>query len=213
MRRKLGVLCMILGAVLLMGSLSLLLRNRQEAENAHRASAELMPKLEQAIEEQILIQENSPVPETETVIPGTPPELMDPEALKMTEVEIDGHSYIGYMSIPALELELPVMADWNYEKLQIAPCRYGGTVLEGNLVVMAHNYIQHFGNLQRLQPGDQIAFVDMDNQTTVYEVVATDVVEPTAVEEVTAGDFDLTLFTCTYGRRARIVVYCDVLEA
>ena len=35
---------------------------------------------------------------------------------------------------------------------------------------------------------------------------------PTAVEEMTSGTFDLTLFTCTYGGRSRITVYCDRLR-
>ena len=212
MRRKLGILCMFLGAAFLLGSLGLLLRNRREAEQAQQASAELMPKLEQVIEENAAIRESCPEQETVPVIPGTPLEMMDPEDLVMTEVEIDGHSYIGYLSIPALELELPVMADWNYAKLQIAPCRMCGTTKEGNLVVMAHNYQRHFGTINQLQIGDELVFVDMDNAVTVYEVVATDVVAPTAVEEVTAGDFDLTLFTCTYGGRTRVVVYCDAVE-
>ena len=32
------------------------------------------------------------------------------------------------------------------------------------------------------------------------------------VEEVTAGDYDLALVTCTYGGDTRLVVYCDVYE-
>lgn len=212
MRRKLGIFFMVLGVLLVLGSLGLLLLNRREAEQAQQASADLMPRLEQAIEENLSNRENAPPLETEPIIPGTPLEMLDPELLKMTEVEIDGHSYIGYLSIPSLSLELPVMADWDYQKLKIAPCRMCGTTKEENLVVMAHNYRRHFGALDQLRPGDEVVFVDMDNVTTVYEVVATDVVIPTAVEEVTSGDFDLTLFTCTYGGRTRVVVYCDAVE-
>lgn len=212
MRRKLGVFCMILGVIFLAGAMGLLLRNRQEAERAQLASAELMPRLEQAIEHNLAVRESRPPEQTQPVIPGTPLEMMDPEALKMTEVEIDGHSYIGYLQIPALNLELPVMAGWSYEKLQIAPCRLCGTTKEENLVLMAHNYRNHFGTIQELRPEDYVLFVDMEGEITAYEVVATDVVAPTAVKEVTAGDFALTLFTCTYGGRTRVVVYCDTVE-
>lgn len=203
---------MALGALLLLGSLGLMISNRKEAEQAYRASADLMPQLEQAIAENESLRRNNAEEGTEPIIPGTPLELMDPEDLIMTEVEIEGHSYIGVLSVPALELELPVMADWSYRKLKIAPCRLCGTVKEKNLVLMAHNYARHFGSIDQLQPGDEVVFVDMDNETTVYEVVATDVVAPTAVSEVTSGDFDLTLFTCTYGGRTRVVVYCDAVE-
>lgn len=212
MRRKFGVVFMILGALLLLGSLGLMVSNRQEAQKAQQASAELMPQLEQAIQENAAVLEEGAGDETVPYIPGTPLELMDPEDLKMTEVEIGGHKYIGYLSIPALELELPVMADWSYPKLKIAPCRLCGTVKEQNLVLMAHNYARHFGTIDQLRPGDEVIFVDMNNDTTVYEVAATDVVAPTVAEEVTSGAFDLTLFTCTYGGRTRVVVYCDSVE-
>lgn len=212
MRRKLGILCMILGAVFLAGAVGLLLSNRQEAERAHKASAELIPRLELAIESNLALRESLPQQETEPPIPGTPLELIDPEALKMTEVEIDGHSYIGYLQIPLLELELPVMAGWDYRKLEIAACRFCGTTKGKDLVVFAHNYRNHFGEIRLLQPGDEVVFVDMDGEVTVYQVAATDVVAPTAVEEVTSGDFHLTLFTCTYGGANRVIVYCDQVE-
>lgn len=206
MRRSLGIVCMLLGIVLLGGAIGLLVMNRQEAEQAEQASAELMPQLDR------VIRENSAEQEPDDLIPGIPPEMMDPEDRKMTEAEIDGNSYIGYLAIPALGLELPVMADWDYEKLRISPCRFCGTTIEQNLVVIAHNYRRHFGTIDSLQPGDAVIFVDMDSITTHYEVVATDVVDPNAVEEVTSGDFALTLVTCTYGGQTRVVVYCDEVE-
>lgn len=96
----------------------------------------------------------------------------------MTEVEIDGYSYIGYLSIPKLELELPIMADWDYARLRIAPCRYTGSVRGEDLVIMAHNYASHFGGLAKLSEGDNVIFTDMDGITTVYEVVAQDILAP-----------------------------------
>jgi sortase A len=50
----------------------------------------------------------------------------------------------------------------------------------------------------------------MDGKTTVYTVVGTDVLDPSAVEVMTAGEYDLTLFTCTYGGASRVTVYCDM---
>ena len=49
----------------------------------------------------------------------------------------------------------------------------------------------------------------MDGVTTRYKVVAMDILEPTAVDVMTAGEFDLTLFTCTYSGQSRVTVYCD----
>jgi sortase A len=40
-------------------------------------------------------------------------------------------------------------------------------------------------------------------------LVAQDILDPYAVEEMTAGNYDLALFTCTYGGKSRVTVYCD----
>ena len=204
MMRKLGAGLMALGLALLLGAVGLFFFNEQEADRAAAASAELMPKLSAAIREQDTTEPSQ--------APGRLPVATEPEQPAMKTVQIDGHDYIGCLSIPRLGLELPVMAQWSDENLKIAPCRFTGTTMEENLVLAAHNYKKHFGPIRRLKPGDQVIFVDMENTVTVYEVAATDAVAPTAVEEVTAGAYDLALVTCTYGGNTRLVVYCDVCE-
>lgn len=202
MKRKLGTALMVLGVILLAGAAGLLLWNQLEADRAAAASAELLPKVNAAIMEYATTEK-----------PGSPdmlPLKNEPEQPVMKTVEIDGHSYIGCLTIPRLGLELPVMSEWSNANLKIAPCRFTGTTMEENMVLVAHNYKKHFGPIRRLKPGDQVIFVDMENVTTVYEVAATDAVRPTAVEEVTAGAYDLALVTCTYGGNTRLVVYCDV---
>ena len=202
MKRKLGVALMALGLALLAGAAGLFIWNEQEADRAAAASADLMPKLSAVIQEH---QSTKPADD-----PIQLPLPTEPEQPVMATVEIDGHSYIGYLTIPKLGLELPVISEWSDANLKIAPCRFSGTTMEENLVLAAHNYKKHFGPIRRLRPGDQVIFVDMENVTTVYEVAATDAVAPTAVEEVTAGAYDLALVTCTYGGNTRLVVYCDV---
>ena len=48
----------------------------------------------------------------------------------------------------------------------------------------------------------------MNGIRTAYEVVALDVLVPAAVEEMIAGEYDMTLFTCTYGGKSRVTVRC-----
>lgn len=198
---------MILGAALIFGALSLFIYNQQEEATAERATMNLVPQLIEAIDARREI-----AGETTPTIPeglGVPIDFLDPSAFEMTEVEIDGYAYIGYLSIPSLNLELPVMADWDYTRLKTAPCRYTGSVRGEDLVIMAHNYAGHFGQLANLSDGDRVVFTDMDGITTEYEVMSRDVLDSYAVEEMTSGDFDLTLFTCTYGGQSRVTVYCD----
>lgn len=205
MKRKLGIALMLLGLVLLAGALGLFVYNQQEGERAAAASADLMPKISAAI-----LENSQTEPPVQT--PGQIAVPTEPERPEMKTVEIDGHEYIGYLTVPKLGLELPVMAEWSMDNLKIAPARFFGTTVEENLVLVAHNYKKHFGPIRRLKSGDEVLFVDMENKATVYQVVATDAVAPTAVEEVTAGAYDLALVTCTYGGNTRLVVYCDVCD-
>ena len=127
----------------------------------------------------------------------------------MTEKEIDGQYYIGYLSIPILELELPVISEWSYPRLRIAPCRHFGSTKTDDLVIAAHNYESHFGKLKQLKTGDLLTFTDMDGEKILYEVQVIDVLQPTAVDAVKNSDFDLVLYTCTYGGGSRVVVFCN----
>lgn len=207
MRNKAGTICMIFGAALLFGAMSLFIYNQKEAASAEQATIKLLPQLIEEIENQ-----RETATETTTEIPedlGVPIDFLDPSAFEMTEAEIDGYAYIGYLSVPSLNIELPIMADWDYTRLKIAPCRYTGSIRGEDLVIMAHNYTRHFGKLADLSEGDSVAFTDMDGITTTYTVVAQDILDPTAVEEMTSGDFDLTLFTCTYSGQNRVTVYCN----
>ena len=190
MRNKIGLFFMILGAALFFGALGLFLYNEVQAVRAEQLSADVMHDLVGQIAE--IDAENAEI-----------------QPLEMKEVTIDGYNYIGYLVVPELELELPIMADWDYKRLKIAPCRYQGTVNEENLVLMAHNYERHFGQLSELTEGSQVIFTDMDGNSTIYEVEAKDILIPTAVEEVTDSGFDLVLFTCTYGGKSRITIYCN----
>jgi sugar phosphate isomerase/epimerase len=80
----------------------------------------------------------------------------------MTVKEINGYDYIGYLSVPVLELELPVMSEWDYQRLRRAPCRQFGSTKTDDLVIAAHNYPAHFGRFSQLHSGDLLTFTDLD---------------------------------------------------
>ena len=197
---------MILGAALVLGALGLVVYNQQEATQAEQISAAVLPELME------LIRQEQSEEVTEAPTQQIPESLRTPEDVEMSEMVIDGQRYIGFLTVPGLELELPVMSDWSYPQLRKAPCRYYGTALGGDLVLMAHNYARHFGSISQLKEGDPVYFTDADGNVHCYAVAAVDVLVPTAVEEMTAAEFDLTLFTCTYGGKSRVTVFCDRVE-
>ena len=226
MRHKIGIICITLGTVLILGALSLLLYNQREAAKAEAAVNAVLPQLMEQIHKgppeptdatvettvpEATVPETKPVdpPATEPEQPTEAPVVTQPVSKEMDTVELEGHSYIGYVSIPSLQLTLPVMADWTYPKLKIAPCRYCGSIYTRDLVLMAHNYERHFGGLSRLRGGEAVTFTDVYGVTTEFTVVLVDILNPTDVEKMTSGEYDLTLFTCTYGGKTRVTVRCQ----
>ena len=140
-----------------------------------------------------------------------PDYILDPTR-EMPTVEIGGSDYVGTLEIPALELSLPVLSQWSYANLRIAPCRYSGTAYQGSFVIAAHNYRSHFGQLGSLSIGDTVTFTDVDSNLFSYRVAEVQVLEPTAIEEMVMEGWDLTLFTCTIGGQARLTVRCEAAE-
>jgi len=191
MKAKIGTLLMAIGYLMVAAAVVLFALNNIEQQNAAKSTDELMPKLIKEINE------------------GQKNVINPAEKSEMTVKKIDGFEYIGFVGIPKLGLELPVMSDWSEYRLKVAPCRYSGDLYDDDLVIMAHNYKVHFKNLDKLQAGDTVTFTDMDAVTTEYQVAALDMLHETDIEQMTAGEYDLTLFTCSYSGSSRITVRCD----
>ncbi len=127
----------------------------------------------------------------------------------MPEVSIKGITYIGNLQVPSLGLDLPVISDWSYKRLKVAPCRYTGSVYLDNMVVAAHNYRRHFGPLRSLEIGEEIRFTDMDGNEFRYVVMDNEIIQPTEIEKMVISDYDLTLFTCVPSGKARFAIRCN----
>ena len=140
--------------------------------------------------------------------------VLDPER-EMPLIRIDDRDYVGYLDIPVLELSLPVLESWSYPNLKISPCRYEGSAYHNDLIIAAHNYERHFGGLKTLSQGDEVRFTDGDGNVFVYQVASVDTLQPTQVEEMSAGGgevWDLTMFTCTLGGQQRVTVRCTLVS-
>ena len=204
MKQKIGKICMVLGALLILASLGLLAYNKWDAARADKAAQTALGELENTLTK--TIEEKN---KADDVV--LQPEL-DPDQ-PMTEVELDGWNYIGYLSIPSIGLNLPVMSEWSYAGLKIAPGRYSGSTYADNMVVCAHNYAKHFSPIKWLAEGAEVYFTDMDGMRWSYEVSVVETIQPTQIEKMTektedSENWDMTLFTCTTGGSARCAVRC-----
>lgn len=205
MPKKAGILLLTLGAVLILSALLLFRHNSLEDERAGLEAEAMLIDVRAAISERAE-QAPAPTPTPPESAAGAPAETPVQE---LTVVEIDGQEYIGYLSIPALGIELPVMSGWDYDKLKLAPCRQFGSTRTDDLVIAAHNYKRHFGGLSSLSAGDTITFTDMDGEVSTYAVAKVETLDPKAVEAVQNSGYDLVLYTCTYGGASRVTAFCN----
>ena len=132
-----------------------------------------------------------------------------PQDREMPTKLLNGYQYIGVLDVDSLELSLPVMDRWDYERLKVSPCRFAGNVYQDNLVICAHNYAHHFTPLKYVPIGTEVKFTDMEGNTFRYAVSSFETIGPNDVEGMVNGDWDLTLFTCNTSGQTRCAIRCD----
>lgn len=208
MPKKAGIAIATLGAALILSALLLFLYNQRQAEAAGQEAEILMSDLESWMQEQKIEpaeKSAAPIPSEETEAGAEEPE----QAEEMPAVNINSYEYVGYVEIPALGLKLPVLSEWDYDRLRIAPCCQHGSSRTDDLVIAAHNYRTHFGRLGELTVGDTVTFTDMDGIINTYAVVAMDTIDPYDVGSVLNSEYDLVLYTCTLNGESRVTAFCS----
>ncbi|MCH5197524.1 MAG: sortase [Oscillospiraceae bacterium] len=190
---KAGVALMLSGVLLVACALVLVEHNIYQDLSAGKLRNEILEEIESKIES---IDEDY---------------VFNPK-MEMPTIEINGYLYVGTLSIPLLDLNLPVLDRWDDSRLKISPCRYMGSVYDNDMIIAAHNYRSHFGKLKDLKIGDEITFTDVDGNVFNYVVSETELLDKTAIEEMESGGWDITLFTCTPGGAARVTIRCTKID-
>jgi len=184
--RRIGTIFVIFGLVLICSALSLLFYNSYQEEKSYKETENVLSALESETQ-------NS---------------TQDDSSDEIT-VDVNGYDYIGFIEIPKIEIKLPVLSEWDYTRLKIAPCRQFGSINTDDIVIAAHNYKKHFGNLSSLNIGDEIIFTDTSKKEHLYSVERVEILNPTDVEKVQNSGYDLVLYTCTYGGKTRVTLFCN----
>lgn len=198
----------VLGSLCITAALCLVFLNVRQSRSAEISSEQILNELAPQIptvSQEVSLSLSEAVIGDETEYPNY---LLNPR-MDMPVINIDGYDYIGILSIPALELELPIMGEWSYPALQIAPCRYSGSVYTDSLILCAHNFPSHFGRLNELSGGDSVIFQDADGNIFHYRVSGHETLQPTALEAMEEDNYGLTLFTCTVGGLSRVTLRCE----
>lgn len=211
-----------LGVLMILAALSLTLYNFWSDNRAGTAAQTVLAELTSRLETQPRWTE--PVPEVSAPDDHAPEEptvylveqvipdhILNPN-MDMPVTTVDGKDYIGYVDIPSLKLQLPIIDQLSDSALRTAPCRYKGSVYTDDMILAGHNYRQHFGKLTRIAIGTDLTFTDMDGNVFCYQVVDIETIPEDQPQTLESGDWDLTLFTCTLSRTSRITVRCERVE-
>lgn len=230
--RKKGAILIAMGLLLLAAALLLTVYNIWDGHRADQAARQTYQALNALIaagEETTAQTASQAAPQAPTGVPqptGEPEPTQEPDPTgepeptqpsfyahrDMPTLELNGYRYIGTLEVEDMELSLPVMEEWDYDRLRISPCRFAGNVYDDDLVICAHNYPNHFAPLKFAPLGTQVKFTDAEGTEFCYAVTSIDTVGPNDVETMLHGDWDLTLFTCNTNGQTRCAIRCQRVQ-
>jgi len=204
MRRKVGLLSIEIGVLAIVLAFLLYLHNFKEDKRAGKAAEVLLQEVQTVLSEGQTDEKTELLFETSSA--DTEDTVEEPDQIQ--DIMSNEYEYIGVLSLPSLELTLPVLSECSDSLLGVAPCRDYGDFDTGNLVIAAHNYRNHFGRLQELAYGAEIQLTDMNGELHHYTVTEIMIVQLTDVSLVWDSPYELVLYTCDYTNQNRVVVYC-----
>lgn len=127
--------------------------------------------------------------------------------------EIEGIEVIAKLEIPKISLTTYILAETSKENLNKSVTKLCGPKVNGvgNLCITGHNYHNDkmFGDLKKIENGDEIYITDMKGNTIKYIVQNMYKVYPNETDclsQETNGERQVTLITCTTGAIKRLIV-------
>lgn len=194
----------IIGSLMIAACAALVWWNYHQSSKAKRSADKLQTQVEKAIAQQ----------ENASSLHPDSSEAPAIEAVKkhMPVVEVDGNDCIGYLTVPAVDLKMPVFNTFTYYKLNIAPCRYYGSLETDDLVIAGHNFNSGFEKLKQLKKKDTVLFTNMNGETYSYRVEDTEMLKPEQVTDMVESSYDLSLYTCNYSGSERFTVRCRITD-
>lgn len=151
--------------------------------------------------------------------------LSDPQAYEEAGVDLRAYGLedgvAAVLSIPAIELEMPVYLGASYNNMAAGAAVLGQTSLpiggeNTNCVIAGHrgwNGAAYFLDIDKLQEGDNVRLIN-PWETMNYTVTGIRIIEPTDIAQILIQDGRelLTLMSChpyASGGRYRYLVFCE----
>ena len=151
--------------------------------------------------------------------------LSDPRAYEAAGIDLSAYGLedgiIAVLSVPAMELEMPVYLGASYENMALGAAVLGQTSLpiggsNTNCVIAGHrgwNGAAYFLNIDKLRVGDELSITNLW-ETLDYTVSEIRIIEPNDIDQILIqeGRELLTLMSChpyASGGKYRYLVICE----
>lgn len=127
---------------------------------------------------------------------------------------IDGITYIGILYFPSISnLSVPIIDDCTDSLLKVSACRYFGSINERNMIIAGHSYKSIFGKLaSNMSINDVIYFKDLAGNVYKYKLTNIEYLLPSDVKKMQEGNWDLSIFTCSYDNQKRITYRFELVN-
>lgn len=142
-------------------------------------------------------------------------------ATKTLQTTNDGYQYatVATINIPKINVNYPILdgttdsTEETESLLKISPTKFWGPEPNevGNFCIVGHNYrnTKFFSKVPNLENGDIIEITDMEGKTIQYKIYDKYQVDPTdlsCTSQLTNGNKEITLITCTDDSKQRVIV-------
>lgn len=169
------------------------------------------------VDEEVIVVRLNAIPEeknvTTTQVVQIEQKIEVPDEQKLTASDGTIYYTIGVINIPSINVNYPILSTYTDELLKIAPCRFHGPNPNevGNLCIAGHNYknSKFFSKVPNLQLGDKIEITDLSGRMLTYTVYDKFIVNPDELEctsQLTNGNKEITLITCTNDNKQRHII-------
>lgn len=174
------------------------------------------------VDEEVIVVRLNAIPEeknvTTTQVVQIEQKIEVPDEQKLTASDETVYYTIGVINIPSINVNYPILSTYTDELLKIAPCRFHGPNPNevGNLCIAGHNYknSKFFSKVPNLQLGDKIEITDLSGRMLTYTVYDKFIVNPDELEctsQLTNGNKEITLITCTNDNKQRHIIKARVM--
>lgn len=174
------------------------------------------------VDEEVIVVRLNAIPEeknvTTTQVVQIEQKIEVPDEQKLTASDGTIYYTIGVINIPSINVNYPILSTYTDELLKIAPCRFHGPNPNevGNLCIAGHNYknSKFFSKVPNLQLGDKIEITDLSGRMLTYTIYDKFIVNPDELEctsQLTNGNKEITLITCTNDNKQRHIIKARVM--